>query len=181
MKSINWLPLMRSRIIRVFFSIAMVAFWAACSDDTVDLSGPAEDAAGRKNKLASSESSNSNSESNYGDYTIVATRNGAVWTYVITKNPGAKGLSHFILDLDNCENNQTLSISSILWATVNGQPAVLEDSEGNTGCELTTTNFVKFDDLQDASVYTIIFELDEVYGNVLLTTGWLKAGTSCHA
>lgn len=122
---------------RVSFSIAIVAFLAACSDDTVDLAAPADDAAGRSQKLASSQSSNSNSQSNYGDYNIVATKDGTIWTYVITKNPGAKGLSHFILDLNNCEFNQTLSFSSILWATVNGQPATLEDSEGNTGCVLT--------------------------------------------
>ena len=180
MKSINWLALTRQRTVRVIFSVAMIVFWSACSDDSVDLSGPGADASAKSNKAAGNPS-NSKSQSNYGDYNIVATVDGKVWTYTITKNAGAKGLSHFILDLNNCEHNQTLSISSIISATVNGAPAVLASSEGNTGCEITTNNFVKFDDLPDASVYVIVFELDKVYGNVLLTTGWLKAGTSCHA
>lgn len=181
MKSISWLALTRQGTVRVLFSVAMILFWSACSDDSVDLTGPGADASAKNNKAANKQG-NSNSQSNYGDYSIVATVDGKVWTYTITKNPGAKGLSHFILDLNNCEHNQTLSINSILpGATVNGQPAVLSSSEGNTGCELTTDNFVKFDDLPDAAVYVIVFELDKVYGNVLLTTAWLKAGTSCHS
>jgi hypothetical protein len=171
MKSISWLTLTRQGTVRVLFSVAMILFWSACSDDSADLS-PSADASAKSNK----------SQSHPGDYSIVATVDGKVWTYTITKNPGAKGLSHFILDLNNCEFNQTLSINSILpGATVNGQPAVLSSSEGKTGCELTTDNFVKFDDLPDAAVYVIVFELDKVYGNVLLTTAWLKAGTSCHS
>ncbi|MBA4056329.1 MAG: hypothetical protein C0490_16560 [Marivirga sp.] len=168
MKSINWLALTRQGTVRVIFSVVMIVFWSACSDDSADLSGPGADASAK-------------STSNAGDYTIVAVKDGATWTYTITKLAGAKGVSHFILDLNNCEHNQTLAFSSILSATVNGQPADLSDSEGNTGCDITTNNFVKFDNLPDASVYTIVFTLDKVYGNALLTTGWIKAGTSCHS
>ena len=72
-------------------------------------------------------------------------------------------------------------ISNFLWATVNGQPATLETSEGNTGCNVSevTTNFIKFDDLPDANSYTIKFELNQEFGNFVTSTAWLKAGTSC--
>lgn len=173
----DWLSLKTSR---AAVGIALLAFASACSDDSSELSGPPSDAAARKNKTAES-SVSSNSTSSAADYCINVVKDGTVWTYTITKKPGAKGISHFILDLNNCEGNQTLNFNSILWATVNDQPATLEDSEGNTGCELTTDNFVKFDDLPDASVYVIVFELDEEYGNVLETTAWIKAGTSCNS
>ena len=173
----DWLSLRRSRVAA---GIALVAFASACSDDSENFSGPPADAAARKSAQISS-SSNSNSESSAGDYCINVVKDGTVWTYTITKKPGAKGISHFILDLNNCEFNQTLNFNSILWATVNGEPANLENSEGNTGCVLTTDNFVKFDDLPDASTYVIVFELDKEYGNVLETTAWIKAGTSCNS
>jgi hypothetical protein len=87
------------------------------------------------------------------------------------------------LDLENCPGGQTLNFNSIVSATVNGSPAVLSTSEGNTGCDVAsvTNNFVKFDNLESAPSYTIIFTLNGEYGNVLKTTAWLKAGSSCHA
>jgi hypothetical protein len=125
---------------------------------------------------------NAKSTSSAGDYNIALTVNGTIWTYVITKNPGAKDLSHFVLNFQNCGANSA-TISNILWATVNGQPATLESTEGNTGCnvEAVTTNYVKFDDLASASSYTIVFEVDRLFGNFVGTTAWLKAGTSCFA
>lgn len=166
-------------------SVALLS--SSCSEDPVDLAGKSQSAPGRLKQLSKeadeTKGPNENSTANATDYSIKVTRNGKVWTYVITAKPGAKGISHFILDLENCPGRQTLSINSIKWATVNGQPAILEDSEGNTGCDVAsvTTNIVKFDDLPDASTYTIVFELDKEYGNVLETTGWIKAGTSCFA
>ncbi len=181
MKSISWLALTRLGSVRVFFSLALILFVSAgCSDDSVDLSGPGADASAKKG-IADAKAANRKSQSKAGDYVINTDVVGKVWTYTISKIEGAKDLSHFIIDLNNCENNQTLSIESIVSATVNGKPAVLSSSEGNTGCILTTDNFVKFDDFEDADVYIIVFELDKVYGNFLSTTGWLKAGTSCHA
>jgi hypothetical protein len=105
---------------------------------------------------------------------------GATWTYVITKNPGAKDLSHFILNFQNC-GTSSATLSNILWATVNGEPAVLSNSEGNTGCTVNdvTSNFVKFDELVSASSYTIVFEMTGIFGNFVGTTAWLKAGNSC--
>jgi hypothetical protein len=66
---------------------------------------------------------------------------------------------------------------------VNGVDAVLAASEGNTGCNVgsVTSNIVKFDDLKDAKVYTIVFELNEEFHNFLTTTAWIKAGNSCHS
>jgi len=164
---------------------SMAAVLSSCSEDPVDLAGRSQSAPGKlKQTNVESEqtnSSNGNSTANATDYDITVTKNGKTWTYVITKKPGAKGVSHFILDLENCPGRQTLSINSIVSATVNGVAAKLESSEGNTGCDVAsvTSNFVKFDDLPDASTYTIVFVLDKEYGNVLETTGWIKAGTSC--
>lgn len=186
MKSSSWLtqkPLLRSFFMLTLFSMA--ALVSSCSEDPVDLAGRSQSAPGKLKKAnAESEQTNSskgNSTANATDYGITVTKNGKTWTYVITKKPGAKGVSHFILDLENCPGRQTLSINSIVSATVNGVAAKLESSEGNTGCDVAsvTSNFVKFDDLPDASTYTIVFELDKEYGNVLETTGWIKAGTSC--
>jgi hypothetical protein len=179
MKSLHWLNLNRSTVVRAL-AICFVVIISACSEDAVLSSASDGSASGGGGKA---NSGNSNSQSNYGDYNIVVTKDGKVWTYVITKNAGAKGLSHFILDLQNCEGRQTLDFSSIVSATVNGQPATLETSEGNTGCDVAsvTSNFVKFDNLPDANTYTIVFELNQEYGNFLTTTAWLKAGTSCHA
>lgn len=172
MKSIDWLALAPLKMSRVVMSIVLVAFAFACSDDSSNLSGPPADAEARKNATATNTAS---------DYCINVEVEGTVWTYTITKKPGAKGVSHFILNLNNCVWDQTLTFNSILWATVNGQPAKLESSEGSgTGCVITTDNFVKFDDLPDASTYVIVFELDQEYGNSSSTTGWIKAGTECY-
>jgi hypothetical protein len=177
MKTISRLSsLMNARFLKIFFSLSLAVAVSACSDESADVA-PSDDAAGKK---ASAKNSNDNSTSGYGDYNIQVSREGSVWTYVITKNPGAKGLSHFVLNLQNCALRSS-TIDNILWATVNGEPAKLSNSEGNTGCDVSevTTNFVKFDDLPDADSYTIKFEFDKVIGNYVTSTAWLKAGTSC--
>jgi hypothetical protein len=179
MKSKHWLALHRATIVRALV-ICFAVIISACSEDAVLSSAADGSASGGGGKA---KSGNNNSQSNYGDYNISVSKDGKTWTYVITKNAGAKGLSHFILDLQNCPGRQTLDFSSIVSATVNGQPATLATSEGKTGCDVAsvTSNFVKFDDLQDADSYTIVFVLNQEYGNFLTTTAWLKAGTSCHA
>jgi hypothetical protein len=169
MKTTYWLALMKGRFMSILFSLSLAVALTACSDESADVA-PGADAAGKQ--------PNANSTSSAGDYTIEVSKNGSVWTYVITKNPGAKGLSHFILNLQNC-GLRSSTIDNILWAKVNGVDANLSNSEGNTGCELTTTNFVKFDDLPDADSYTIVFEFDKVIGNYVNSSVWLKAGTSC--
>jgi hypothetical protein len=166
---------------RVFFTIALVALWSACADESVRPT-PDVDAAAKKPLSIQSNTNtpNGNSESSYGDYNITVTRVGAQWTYLITKNEGAKDISHFILNLDNCPANPILNINSITSATVNGVDWPLSSSEGEgTGCELTTQNFVKFDNLPEAESYTIVFTLDIAYREVNPTTVWIKAGTSC--
>jgi hypothetical protein len=184
MKSIDWLSLTRQRTARALSVVALAVFAFACSDDSVAPS-PADDAAARKNKELTNSSANSNSTTSADLYCVTwdNTLGSSCWTYTITRKPGAKALSHFILNLDNCPNpavTAVLSMDNILNATVNDQPAVLSDSEGGgTGCEITSSSFVKFDDLPDADVYVIKFTLDAPHGNFIQTTAWLKAGTSC--
>ncbi|HEY4653528.1 MAG TPA: hypothetical protein VIH22_03385 [Cyclobacteriaceae bacterium] len=185
MKSISWLTpgrLSRAGILVTYLS--MVMFWTSCSEEQ-GVSPQSQNAPGQLKKLGdeSEIASSSNSETDADCYTITATKDGAVWTYEICLKPCAKGVSHFILDLANCPWSNSLTINSILWATVNGEPAILDSSEGNTGCDVSsvTNNFVKFDDLPDADKYEIKFELNSEYGNVLETTAWIKAGNSCNS
>ncbi len=188
MKSIDWLTPISQRTGRVLSVVALALVAFACSDDSVAPSGPGADEAARKNKAISSLNTNSASSSSTTSadgYCIVVENvpGTPCWKYTITRKEGAKAISHFILDLNNCPNPAVtpLSIDNILNATVNGQAAILESSEGETGCEITSTSFVKFDDLPDAEVYVIEFCLNASYGNFLETTAWIKAGQSCHS
>lgn len=174
MKSISWQSIASWKLAKTVFTIAVVLFWTACSDSSQNV-GPNTNAGAK---------GSSKSTSNFGDYNIAlsTSSDGAIWTYTITKNPGAKNLSHFILNLDNC-GDQSPTINDILWATVNGGPATLADSEGQgTTCypQATTNNFVKFDNLGAADSYVIVIKFDRGY-QVANTTGWLKAGTSCNS
>jgi hypothetical protein len=176
MKTNSWL-LMKRRVMSFALCLALVVAMTACVDESAEISSSAGNA-GKSAKLNSN--SNSNSSSSEGDYNINVSVEGKIWTYCITKNPGAKGLSHFILNFQNC-GSRSSNIDDIVWASVNGLPAIISNSEGNTGCDVyeTTSNFVKFDDLPDASSYKIVFELNAVIGNFVTSTAWLKAGSSC--
>ena len=104
---------------------------------------------------------------------------GSTWRYTITKAPGAKDLGHFIVNFSNC-GERSPSLAHMTSATVNGVDwfGQVEASEGNTGCDVDSTNFVKFDNLPAAATYVIEFTLDDIYPTVE-TTGWLKAGRAC--
>jgi hypothetical protein len=105
---------------------------------------------------------------------------GSTWRYTITKaTSDAKDLGHFIVNFSNC-GGQSPSLAHIVSATVNGVDWLgqLEASEGRTGCDVDSTNFVKFDNLPDADAHVIEFTLDDLYPTVE-TTGWLKAGHAC--
>lgn len=182
MNTIDWLT-QTKRTSQFLLISGMLLLVSSCSDESLDRSARPEHAGKKaKNSELNSISSNSNSSSSAGDYTISLSIDGKIWTYVITKNGNAKDLSHFIINLQNCAE-RSATIENIVSATVNGAPATLENSEGNTGCNVSsvTSNFVKFDDLPEADSYTIVFELDHKFGNFVGTTGWLKAGTSCVA
>src|SRR6266513_6255958 len=93
---------------------------------------------------------------NPGTYNIaveVSEANGrSTWTYTITKGtPDTKDLGHFILDLANC-GDASPRLENIVSATVDGVDwrTELEGSEGQTGCEVSSDNFVKFDNLPPA-------------------------------
>jgi hypothetical protein len=105
---------------------------------------------------------------------------GSTWKYTITKATGdAKDLGHFIIDFNNC-GDQSPSLAHMVSATVNGVDwfGQVEASEGRTGCDVDSSNFVKFDNLPAADAYVIEFTLDDIYPTVE-TTGWLKAGRGC--
>lgn len=162
----------------IFSTMTLLLFCIACSDE--DPQGTNAATRATSSSVSRTDASNARSSSSAGDYNIALTVVGDLWTYVITKNAGAKDLSNFSLNLQNCGLNSS-TIENILWATVNGQPADLQSSNGNNGCDIqsVTTNFVKFDNLPSAQSYTIIFQMDRVYGNFVGTTAWLKAGTGC--
>jgi hypothetical protein len=119
-----------------------------------------------------------------GAYTIslqVSQADGrSTWRYTIDKTTAeTKNLGHFILDLDSC-GNQGPTIANVVSATVNGVDWSdhLESSEGRTGCNVASPNFVKFDDLPAADTHVVEFTLDDIHPP-MDTTAWLKAGRSC--
>jgi hypothetical protein len=189
MKSIGWLALTRIKVSRVLSIAALVVFAFACSDGSEDVT-PSADASARKNpNLNVNNEPNGNCESKKEDYLIqVGNSDGtpedgsACWKYTITLAPGAKAISHFIIDLNNCPIPQEtpLSIERFTSAKVNGVDWPLSSSEGNgTGCTVSD-NIVKFDNLPSAQIYEIEFCLNPVYHNALPTTVWIKAGCTCN-
>ena len=179
MKSIQWLALSPMKVVRVLLmSFVLIAFGTACTEDAI-LSSNAKGGGGGNKPLKQGNSENSTPQSSENSFDIQVTSDGLTWTYVITKT-GKNALSHFILNLANCDFSELLSVDLIKCATVNGQPAVLETSPGNgTGCEVTSMNIVKFDNLPDVDVHTIVFTLERRFHNYQLTEAWLKAGNSC--
>ncbi len=112
--------------------------------------------------------------------------NSTTWRYTITKTANrTKDLGHFIVNFANC-GDQSPRIANIVSATVNGVDWLdrIAASEGNTGCDVDSANFVKFDNLSAADTYVasdtyvIEFTLDDIYPQ-MDTIGWLKSGTSC--
>jgi hypothetical protein len=106
--------------------------------------------------------------------------NSTTWRYIITKTTNrTKDLGHFIVNFANC-GDQSPKITDIVYATVNGVKWLdqIEASEGNTGCDVDSANFVKFDNLPAADIYVIEFTLDGIYPP-MDAIGWLKSGTSC--
>jgi hypothetical protein len=104
----------------------------------------------------------------------------STWRYTISKTTAeTKDLGHFILDLDSC-GNQDPTIANVVSATVNGVDWSdhLESSEGRTGCDVASPNFVKFDNLPTADTHVVEFTLDDVHPP-MDTTAWLKRGRSC--
>jgi hypothetical protein len=179
MKRFGWLTL-KSSLLKI---IPAVTFLVIACSEPVDFSAKPETPPGQLKKQEQKENGSSNNSVGTANYSIKVTKDGTVWTYEICRGEGAKGISHFIIDLDNCSRSDLLNIESIVWATVNGQRAKLESSEGNTGCDVNsvTSRFVKFDNLPEADKYIIKFELDREYGNVFETTAWIKAGQACHS
>ena len=105
---------------------------------------------------------------------------GATWTYTITKAAaGAKDLGQFVIDLKTC-GDQSPALTHITAATVNGVNWLdkLDALEGNTGCDINSTNFVKFDDLPPADTLVLQISLDDRYP-IVESTAWLKAGPTC--
>lgn len=154
----------------LFLFLAVAATWSCSESNDADQSLTAKGSA--------------NSTSNWGDYNIVTTvsADGTQWTYTITRtNSKAKNLSHFIIDLNNC-GEESATFANIVWATVNGSPAVLSQTEGSgTGCnpQGTTDNFVKFDNIQGATSWVLVLKFDRGYESFTSASGWIKAGTSC--
>ncbi len=104
----------------------------------------------------------------------------STWRYTIDKTSAeTKDLGHFILALDSC-GNQGPTIASIVLATVDGVDwsEQMKASEGRTGCDVASQNFVKFDNLPAADTHVVELTLDGVYPP-MDTTAWLKRGRSC--
>src|SRR5262249_46952547 len=106
--------------------------------------------------------------------------NKTTWGYTITKTTArTKELGHFIVNF-GARGDQSPTITDIVSAPVHGGywMGQIKASEGNTGCNIDSANFVKFDNLPSADTYVIEFTLDDIYPQ-MDTAGWLKSGTSC--
>jgi hypothetical protein len=161
----------------ILFVVALATF--SCSDESVTLNSDGTEGNSSLNAKPAA------STSNWADYniTVSVSSDGTLWTYTITRaKTNAKNLSHFIIDLNNC-GDQSASFGDIVWATVNGSPANLKPTEGSgTNCnpQAITNNFVKFDDLQEATSWVLVLKLDKGFGIADNAIGWIKAGNSCN-
>ena len=108
--------------------------------------------------------------------------NDYVWKYTIVKKQGAKDLGYFILSLGDCDGGSP-RLDNIVSAKVNGKdwmshisldPSSLKEGD----CEITSANFLKFNDLEAADKYEIEFVLDKDFAQVE-AVAWIKAGTTC--
>jgi len=114
------------------------------------------------------------------DVQVSPVAEGTAWKYTISKlTSDAKDLGHFIINFGNC-GDQSPTIANVISATVNGADwmSQIASTEGKTGCNPDSINFVKFDNLPSANIYVIEFTLDGVYP-LMDSTGWLKHGTTC--
>jgi hypothetical protein len=104
----------------------------------------------------------------------------STWRYTIAKaSAQTKDLGHFIVDLASC-GGQSPTAADVVSATVNGVDwsGHLKTSEGRTGCEVASENFLKFDDLPAADTHVVELTLNGVFPP-MDTSAWLKSGTSC--
>jgi hypothetical protein len=114
------------------------------------------------------------------DLQIAEGADSSTWRYTVTKaSTDAKDLGHFIINFASC-GDRSPARANIQSAAVNGISWLdrLEVSEGRTGCDVDSSNFIKFDDLPAADTYVIEFTLDDVFPP-MDTTGWMKSGRLC--
>jgi len=154
------------RIILSFLVVAAVAF----TDSHI----------GPTSVMAASPSS-AQAPGHYGiDVQVSQVAEGTAWKYTITKlTSDTKDLGHFIINFGNC-GDQSPTIANVISAKVNGVDwrNQLESTEGKTGCNVDSVNFVKFDNLPSANTYVVEFTLNDVYP-LMDSTGWLKHGSTC--
>src|SRR5688572_30686236 len=131
MKSIQWLahsPVKAARAL--LMSFVLIGLATACTEEAI-VSSEAKGGGGNNKPLKEAKSENDTPNSNENSFDIqVSTTDGITWTYVITKT-GKNALSHFIINLANCDFSNLLTAELIESATVNGQPADLDTSPGN--------------------------------------------------
>ena len=105
MKSIEWLALSPGKVVRVLLvSFILIAFGTACTEEAI-VSSDAKGGGGNNKPLKEANSENDTPHSDENSFDIKVTTDGTTWTYVITKT-GKNALSHFILNLDNCDWSQ---------------------------------------------------------------------------
>ena len=164
---------MKKQSLRILLSATLLAgFTFACKDELLAPAG--EDAA-----TSSVATENARRGSPDVDYQVSQQVSGNTWTYTITKSSASKHPGHFIINFGNCDDASP-TLANIVSAKVNGADWLgkIEASEGATGCVPSSSNFVKFDDLDCADQYIIEFTLDTLYAAVP-SQGWIKAGRSC--
>jgi hypothetical protein len=114
------------------------------------------------------------------DFAVTESGGQTTWKYTVNKASSDAGdLGHFVIDFGNC-GDESPTIDSIVSATVNGVDwmSQLGSSEGATGCDIPSTNIVKFDNLPVGDTHVIEFTLDDIYPP-MDAGAWLKSKTTC--
>jgi len=170
MKTISWLSSMTGKSMKVMMTIALVALLAACSDDSVNLTGPDADAAGKK----------PDATTNTVAYLDV-NGDGLVHQFTIGTPRGAKDPSHLLLQFTACDGSY-LSETYISGITVNGIPYLdYKTSTGSgTGCNTGNSEpFIKLESLPVSKTLVVVVTLDEqkpaAFASIIV-----KSGTECN-
>jgi hypothetical protein len=160
---------MRKNWLLPIFTLALAVAFTACEDLGIGPKGSDVNASNRGGK---------GTDNIANEYNIAFESDGYTFTYTITKTNKAKAVSHFVVDLNNC-GLESASRANVLSASINGVPVTLQDTEGKgTGCNITSENFVKFDEVPSGNVIVLSFTLDREF-TITETSGWIKAGTNC--
>jgi hypothetical protein len=158
------------KLTRLMLSFAAgLLIFTSCSDQN-DGIAPSDDAAG-KGKPSGTYA--------YGEGNVTASVTGNTLTLLINQ-AGKQNLSHLLLQATACEGD-LLDVNDVISATVNGvqvEEELLSETGSGTGCAFESGAFIKFDNISETGLITIVIEFNQP---ISATSLLLKAGQACAA